>query len=69
MIEDHRGKEKPLELPTVPDSECEKGYTYEAIIGHEGEDETLADDDYNDDLLDVNVEDQRVLLEMAFDET
>ena len=69
MIEDCRGKQKPLELPTVPDTKCKKGYTYEANLGHESEDETLADDGYNDGLLDVNVEDQRVLLKMAFDET
>ena len=51
-------------LPTVPDSACRQNYTYEAILGDE---EVYRCDDVNDDV--VQVIDQGMLLEMAFDET
>ena len=65
VVEDYRGKEKPLELPTVPDSECEKGFTYEADLGVE-DDASTGDDE--EDLARI-VGDDRILLEMAFDGT
>ena len=64
VVEEDRGKEKSLILPTVPDSACRQNYTYEAILGDE---EVYRCDDVNDDV--VQVIDQGMLLEMAFDET
>ena len=62
-----RGLKKPLlldQLPTVPDSECKKGYTYT----HD-EDGFVGDDDYDFERDEDEVIDDAMLMEMAFDAT
>ena len=64
VVEDHRGKQKPSILPTVPDSACRQNYTYEVLL-----DEEQAGDSYADGTNVERIDDHGMLLEMAFDET
>ena len=65
VVEDYRGFNKPIiteNLPTVPDSECTKGYEYHDAID--------VIDDEEGEVLDEDEEaDDGVYMEMAFDDT
>ena len=64
VVKDHRGKQKPSILPTVPDSACRQNYTYEVLL-----DEEQASDSYADGTNVERIDDHGMLAEMAFDET
>ena len=71
VVEEYRGSKKPLilgDLPTVPEAECQKGYTYDYDSGSNGS--------YSDGMCsgllggeegDANAADLGITVELAFD--
>ena len=78
VVEDCRGSLNicllTQDLPTVPDSECEKGYTYQSNLDVDNSDsESESEGETLEEMLGglggIDNADERVMLELAFDET